>query len=64
MSSQVMTFSGRYSPVMTLAEVVAGDHKNRRLVAREHLSTALMSTPLARRVHWAAASVYKVPVFG
>jgi len=52
---------------MTLADVVAEDHKNRKVVAgehkirkvftREHLSAALKSALLARRVQWAASGL-------
>jgi len=61
----VTTKTGGWSPVtISHRKVATGEHKIRKVFTREHLSTALMSTPLARRVHWAAASVYKVPVFG
>ena len=56
-SSSTMTFSRRYSRAMTLADVVAGDHKNRKVVAREHLSTVLKRALLVRRVLWAASRV-------
>lgn len=39
---------------MTLADVVAGDHKNRKVAAGEHLIAALKSALSARRVQWTA----------